>query len=75
VDKPTGKWFYKVIFTTQRPDPKTSTWTAPYPVYVLMDGTVATRRERPQTKEEKAENEQFGQGVRDAVLKDAGKAK
>lgn len=74
LEKPTSKWFYKVIFSTQRPDPKTSIWTEPYPVFVLMDGTVATRRERPRTKEEITESEQFAQGIKDAVSKDGKKS-
>jgi hypothetical protein len=72
-DKLTGKWFYKVIFTTERPDPKSGSYTEPYNVYVLMDGTIATRRDRPQTQHEIDEQNQIGNQIKASVLKDNAK--
>jgi hypothetical protein len=73
--KPTGKWFYKVTFSKQRPDPKTTVWTEPYRVYVLMDGTIAQMRERPQTKEEQDEQGEMVRSLKNAVPKDAAPSK
>jgi hypothetical protein len=48
-----GKWFYKVTWSVERPDPRTGVYTYPLAIYVLMDQTLALKRTRPQTKEER----------------------
>ena len=72
---PTGKWYYKVTYSIERPDPKFGVYTYPLPIYVLMDNTVSERRDRPQTKEEISENQQMGDQIEAAALEDAAKKK
>jgi hypothetical protein len=69
--KPTGKWFFKVIFTkpVDNQDIATKNYAAPYWAFVLMDGSVAAHRTRSQTKEEIDSDQQFAQGMVNAVKK------
>ena len=75
VEKPTRKWYYKVAYSIERPDPKHGVYTYPAAVYVLMDGTVSERRERPQTKQEQEENHQFIDQIEKAAAKSTKKKK
>jgi hypothetical protein len=71
----TGKWYFKVTFSIQRPEPAPENLlTYPYPVYVLMDGTISQRRERLRTKEEAERDKQESEEWTDSVLKAAKKA-
>ncbi|HEV3270785.1 MAG TPA: hypothetical protein VGZ93_01255 [Candidatus Methylacidiphilales bacterium] len=67
--KPTNRWFFKVIFTkpVESQDIATNHYAAPYWAFVLMDGSIAAHRTRPQTKEEIDSGQQFFQGMANAV--------
>ena len=73
VEKPTGKWYYKVTYSIERPDSKHGLHTDPMAIYVLMDGTISERRERPQTKQEREENDQFIDQLEKQATADAAK--
>jgi len=69
---PTGKWYYKIIFSrpVDAQDIETKVYSGPHTIYVLMDGTVCEPRTRPQTKDEMAEDKQFGDELKKAVKAD-----
>jgi hypothetical protein len=69
--KPTAKWFFKVIFTkpVDSQDIATKNYAAPYWAFVLMDGSVAACRTRPQTKEEIDSDQQFSESIVNAAKK------
>lgn len=69
--KPTNRWFFKVIFTkpVDAQDITTKNYAAPYWIFVLMDGSVAAHRTRPQTKEEIESDQEFAEGVVNAAKK------